>query len=75
MSSSSAALRIGIAGAPRGARYLAGLQATGLARLVAVYDPLPAASERFRRENEVDIVCERYEQLLEHVDAVIVSSP
>jgi predicted dehydrogenase len=68
-------LRIGIAGAPRGARYLAGLQATGLARLVAVYDPLPAAAERFRRENEVEVVCERYEQLLEHVDAVIVSSP
>jgi len=39
MTSDYKSLRVGIAGAPRGASYLAGLRATGTARLAAVYDP------------------------------------
>jgi len=69
------AVRIGIAGAARGASYLAGLRAAGAAQLVAVYDPLPEARERFQREHEVAVSCERYAQMLDQVDAVIVSSP
>lgn len=68
-------LRVGIAGAPRGARFAAGLHASRAARLVAVYDPAPEARERFAREHEVELVCESYAHLLEAVDAVIVSSP
>ncbi|GAC1395645.1 MAG: hypothetical protein NVSMB65_14690 [Chloroflexota bacterium] len=75
MSSSDAPLRVGIAGGPRGKSFLAGLQATGAARLAAVYDPFPEARERYRRETAVEHVCVSYAELLEHVDAVIVSSP
>jgi predicted dehydrogenase len=66
---------VGIAGGPRGASFLAGLRATGAARLAAVYDPSPQARERYLREGEVETVCRSYAELLEHVDAVIVSSP
>jgi predicted dehydrogenase len=69
------ALRIGIAGAPRGNSYIAGLNAATSARLVAVYDPSPEAREGFRQKHGVEFVCDRYDQLLEHVDAVIVASP
>lgn len=40
MRSGSTTVRVGIAGAPRGASYLAGLRAAGAAQLVAVYDPV-----------------------------------
>lgn len=70
-----APLRVGIAGGPRGKSFLAGLQATGTATLAAIYDPFPEARERYRRETEVEHVCATYAELLEHVDAVIVSSP
>lgn len=70
-----APLRLGIAGAPRGASYLAGLRAAEGAQLVAVYDPVAEARERFRSETGIEIVCEQYAQLLEHVDAVVVASP
>src|SRR2546423_3321803 len=75
MISDHKSLRVGIAGAPRGASYLAGLRATEAARLVAVYDPSAEARERFARDHEVEVVCESYAQLLDKVDAVIVSSP
>lgn len=68
-------LRVGIAGGPRGASFLAGLRAAGSARLAAVYDPSSQARERYLRQGEVDTVCASYAELLEHVDAVIVSSP
>ncbi|HWE63440.1 MAG TPA: Gfo/Idh/MocA family oxidoreductase [Chloroflexota bacterium] len=75
MTAEHTAVRLGIAGAPRGTRFLAGMQATDLARLVAVYDPSAEARERFRRETGVEHVCGSYAQLLDLVDAVIVSSP
>src|SRR5918912_1488112 len=75
MTSDHQSLRVGIAGAPRGASYLAGLRATGTARPAAVYDPSVEARERFARDHEVEVVCESYAQLLDNVDAVIVSSP
>ena len=75
MASNGLPLRLGIAGAPRGASYLAGLQSAPGAKLVAVYDPFPEARERFRAETGIEFVCERYEQLLEHVDAVVIASP
>ena len=75
MTSDHQSLRVGIAGAPRGASYLAGLRATGTARLAAVYDPSVEARERFAHDHEVEVVCESYAQLLDNVDAVIVSSP
>lgn len=75
MSSERGAPRIGIAGAARGASYLAGLRAAGAAQLAAVYDPVRESRDRFQREHDVPMSCERYEQMLEHVDAVIVSSP
>src|SRR3954453_13608136 len=68
-------LRVGIAGAQRGASFLAGLQATGTARPVAVYDPAVEARDRFARDHEVEVVFESYAQLLDKVDAVIVSAP
>src|SRR6059058_6710838 len=75
MTSDHKSLRVGIAGALRGASFLAGLRATGTARLAAVYDPAVEARERFARDHEVEVVCESYAQLLDNVDAVIVSSP
>jgi predicted dehydrogenase len=74
-----APLRLGIAGAPRGATFLAGLRDDqgrfGEVTLTAVYDPLPEARERFRQLADVVHICERYERMLELVDAVIVASP
>ncbi|MGW0232002.1 Gfo/Idh/MocA family protein [Actinopolymorpha singaporensis] len=71
-------LRIGIAGAARGAGFVAGVRAaesTGTARLEAVYDPDPSAVERFSREHDVPAACTSFEELLERVDAVVLSSP
>jgi predicted dehydrogenase len=72
-------LRLGIAGAPRGASFLAGLRdgqgRFGDVRLAAIYDPSPEAREGFRQRAEVEHVCERYDRMLELVDAVIVASP
>lgn len=68
-------LRVGIAGARRGPSFLAGLRAAGQARLAAVYDPAPAAREQFARAQEVELACASYAQMLEHVDAVVLSSP
>lgn len=75
MTSKEAPLRVGIAGAPRGASYIAGLRAAGGAELAAVYDPVPEACERFAREHEVARTCTSYAELLDVVDAVIVASP
>lgn len=65
-------LRVGIAGAPRGESYVAGLEATGRAHLAALYDPSREVRERFAQEYEV---AHLYESYVEHVDVVIVSSP
>jgi predicted dehydrogenase len=71
----SAPLRLGIAGAPRGASYLAGIRAIENLELAAFYEPAPETRERFRRETGVQLACESYSQLLDSVDAVIVASP
>ncbi len=71
-------LRIGIAGAARGAGFVAGLrvaESAGTARLEAVYDPDSSAAERFSREYDVPFACAGFEELLERVDAVVLASP
>lgn len=69
-------LRVGIAGAVRGGGFIAGLrEERDRAELVAVYDPIPASREAFAAANEVENVCDSYEQMLEQVDLVILASP
>lgn len=68
-------LRIGIAGAPRGASFLAGLGVVTGARLTAVYDPAPAAAAALARAVEVETVCESFAHLLSVSDAVVLASP
>ncbi len=76
MPSSRGPLRVGIAGAPRGRGFLAGLRAAGdRALLHAVYDPDREARKRFATEHGAAVECEHYTQLLEQVDLVVVSSP
>jgi len=68
-------IRIGIAGAPRGRSFLAGLAAYGdRAEIRAVYEPDPVARQKFADDTGVDTPAS-YEDLLAAVDAVIVSSP
>jgi predicted dehydrogenase len=68
-------IRIGIAGAPRGRSFLAGLAAYGdRAEIRAVYEPDPVAREKFAAETGVTTPAS-YEELLGLVDAVIVASP
>ncbi len=68
-------LRIGVAGAPRAASFLTGLRAYGdKTTVVAVYDPDPAARAAFAANSSVAAV-DRYDDMLEQVDAVIVASP
>lgn len=73
----NAPIRVGISGAVRGGPLLAGLRPLGeRVRLAAVYDPDPAARDAFAAEKSgVGHVCTSYEQLLEHCDLVVVSSP
>jgi predicted dehydrogenase len=68
-------IRIGIAGAPRGRSFLAGLAAYGdRAEIRAVYEPDPAAREKFAGDTGVATPAS-YEDLLAAVDAVILASP
>src|SRR5579859_2469684 len=68
-------IRIGIAGAPRGRSFLAGLAAYGdRAAIRAVYEPDPAAREKFADETGV-VTPAGYEEMLKAVDAVILASP
>ena len=68
-------LRIGVAGAPRAASFLAGLRAYGdRTTIVAVYDPDPTARAAFAAKSGVGAV-DHYDEMLEKVDAVIVASP
>lgn len=68
-------IRIGIAGAPRGRSFLAGLTAYGdRAEIRAVYEPDPVARQKFADDTGVDTPAS-YEDLLGAVDAVIVASP
>jgi predicted dehydrogenase len=68
-------IRIGIAGAPRGRSFLAGLAAYGdRAEIRAVYEPDPVARQKFADDTGVDTPAS-YEDLLAAVDAVIVASP
>ena len=70
-----AKLKIGVAGAPRGASFLAGMRAyEDRAEIAAVYEPDRRAREEFAAETGVPAL-EHYDQLLERVDAVIVASP
>lgn len=68
-------IRIGIAGAPRGRSFLAGLAAYGdQAEIRAVYEPDPVARQKFADDTGVDTPAS-YEDLLASVDAVILASP
>jgi predicted dehydrogenase len=68
-------IRIGIAGAPRGRSFLAGLAAYGdRAEIRAVYEPDPVARQKFADDTGVDTPAS-YEDLLTAVDAVILASP
>jgi predicted dehydrogenase len=68
-------IRIGIAGAPRGRSFLAGLAAYGdRAEIRAVYEPDPAARQKFAADTGVDTPAS-YADLLTGVDAVILASP
>ena len=68
-------LRIGVAGAPRAASFLTGLRAYGdKTTVVAVYDPDPEARAAFAANSSVAAL-DRYDDMLEQVDAVIVASP
>jgi predicted dehydrogenase len=69
-------LRVGITGTGvRSADHAATLQKEPRTKLVAVHDPLPEARERFAHEHEVETTCERFDELLEHVDVVVLASP
>jgi predicted dehydrogenase len=73
--SQTSKIRIGIAGAPRGRSFLAGLAAYGdQAEIRAVYEPDPVARRKFADDTGVDTPAS-YEDLLAAVDAVIVASP
>ncbi len=68
-------LKIGVAGAPRGASFLAGMHSyQDRADIAAVYEPDRRAREEFTAETGVPAL-EHYAELLERVDAVIVASP
>jgi predicted dehydrogenase len=68
-------IRVGIAGAPRGRSFLAGLAAYGdRAEIRAVYEPEPVARQKFADDTGVDTPA-TYEDLLTAVDAVILASP
>lgn len=70
-----AKLRIGVAGAPRGASFLAGIHAyADQVDISAIYEPDPRARTAFASKANVPAL-ERYDDLLEQVDAVIVASP
>jgi predicted dehydrogenase len=69
-------LRVGIVGAARGTGFVSGLRSVSdEALLHAVYDPDREARKRFAAEHGVEIECESYAQLLEHVDLLVLSSP
>ncbi len=71
----SGKVRIGVAGAPRGASFLAGLAGyADRAEIAAVYEPDPEAREAFARRTGI-AVAPTYEAMLAGVDAVIVASP
>lgn len=73
--SAASKIRIGIAGAPRGRSFLAGLAAYGdRAEISAVYEPDPAARERFATATGVTTPAS-FDALLAAVDAVIMASP
>lgn len=71
-------LLIGIVGASRGAGYVAGArvaEAAGFARLEAVYDPSPAAAAALADDHGIPTTCGSFEELVDRVDAVVLSSP
>lgn len=69
-------LRVGIAGAVRGGGFIAGLrEEQHRAELVAVYDPIAASRKAFAATNQVEFVCESFDELLDRVDLVILASP
>jgi predicted dehydrogenase len=68
-------LRIGVVGARRAVSFLAGLRAYGdRTTVAAVYEPDAAARSTFASRSGVSAF-EHYDELLSHVDAVIVASP
>lgn len=68
-------VRIGIAGAPRGRAFLAGLAAfEGRVEVVAVYDPNPQALKMLPNADDMRLTSS-FDAMLDDVDAVIVASP
>lgn len=69
-------LRIGIAGAVRGGGFLSSLRAQAdRARLETVYDPDHAVRDGFAAQNGAARVASSFDELLEHCDVVVLSSP
>jgi predicted dehydrogenase len=69
-------MRVGIAGAVRGAGFIVGLRSeVDRTKIVAVYDPIQSAREEFAKTHEIEFVCGSFGELLDHVDLVILSSP
>jgi predicted dehydrogenase len=69
-------LRVGIAGAARGAGFVQGLAGIrSEAVLHAVYDPNESAAQAFAREYGTANVARRFDELLDLCDLVVLSSP
>lgn len=69
-------LRVGIAGVGwRASAFAAAVRSDGRARLAAVQDPIREARERFAADHGVSITCSTFDELVEHVDLVILATP
>ncbi len=69
-------LRVGIAGAVRGGGFLTAMRHDAdRVTLAAAYDPNPTALAAFGVRSGVDHLCTSFDELLDSVDAVVLSSP
>lgn len=76
MTAGRAPLRVGIAGAVRGTGFLTVMRHNAeRAALTAVYDPVPEALVAFGSRSGVQKLCTSFDELLDKVDVVVLSSP
>lgn len=70
-------LRVGVLGLGQGSSHLRAFQMIEGSRVIAVCDQDQALAARVAQQNNVDLICENYEQLLEtkEVDLVVVATP
>lgn len=69
-------LRVGVAGASRGAGFIDGVrEERDRATLAAVYDPDRERCASFAEEYGVARMCSSFDELLDHSDLVVVASP